>query len=1041
MVKKTLLSLAIAATAAGLAGCNVSTTDKYDNDIDQTPVLSGQPGFTVDTVTPQFQPTRSPYFGGPLVPLATDIVFGINSQLKDGDPGKDGTADTVDTTPPVTTALTKLDGFSTTASLYTEFTGALDPDSVVAGKTVFLIKLKNAEEDAGIDALDLTTQPANPVSANQPVAGVDYEARYITLDDGRNHAIQVLPKKPLDPKTKYVLAFTTGIQTAGGQPITASGDTLLIRSNQAVPPELTPLRALVKAWDGIASAATGMSIDGLALTYAFTTGGGADVLKAMAAPGTFLTSQMPTYVHAEGAIKGSVEKQVRASPALVGADEATINGAINAELATSLAKIAQGVGQKLNAANAGNTEWTNLPLADGTALRTTMIASDALRPFYYAGLITTIAYGQGAGLDSIVDKPKSRTFATLVLAPNTPVAVSYDAFLTAQITPKVIAEITKNVSDYWKAVTPDISDEDLQDKIDNALASGTTLANAGGPGVDVTVPSQAAAVAAQRAALSSKGTIYQGGLQVPSYLPEVEADKADFEFGSWTASDAAAVALGRDQAPRDVNGSTNVTYRFPFAEKLGDNVIPVLATLPDTETCGPKPADGWPVAIYQHGITVDRTAGVLVGNALAKACVAMVAIDHAMHGVGPTSATGLVFNTEIVSKNYNPAVPQTAAASPFALARADAIRTDPDSFFADLKERHNNVGKNAQQQNVNMVFKDAAGAAADAVNVGSSGDLYINLQDFARTRDGMRQTVLDLMNLAASIDNMDINADGTSDDLDPAKVYFIGHSLGGIIGTTFLAVNNDPQVQMYSGKSATNPIGVPTIKGAVLGNAGGGVVKLLENSPAIGALKILPGLKAKAGLEQGSANLEKFFGVFQATVDSADPINFAGAAHMQTLPILSYTAVGDSVVPNHALGEIKYSVGVVNGALTVTGATQGAAKTAKSHLSGTAPLDRELGITKVVNGATPEAPFMEKRVTVRVAAQYTKEIGGENVIFKNDHGTFSSADPQATFAEIFGQIGSFLAEKTVVEGNVIDNPLKLTGIKVTDTSVLEQVAE
>src|SRR5690606_252570 len=210
----------------------------------------------------------------------------------------------------------------------------------------------------------------------------------------------------------------------------------------------------------------------------------------------------------------------------------------------------------------------------------------------------------------------------------------------------------------------------------------------------------------------------------------------------------------------------------PFAKKLGDNVIPVFATLPDATSCGGKPADGWPVAIYQHGITVDRTAGVLVGNALAKACVAMVAIDHAMHGVGPTSATGLVFNVNTIAAG---AVAGTAtqALSPFALVRA-GVAAGGNDFFANLKERHNNVGKNTAQENVTMAFA-AAGAAA---NVGASGDLYINLQDFARTRDGMRQTVLDLMNLAASIDNMDIDADGTADDLDPANIYFIGHSLG-----------------------------------------------------------------------------------------------------------------------------------------------------------------------------------------------------------------------------------------------------------------------
>ena len=134
---------------------------------------------------------------------------------------------------------------------------------------------------------------------------------------------------------------------------------------------------------------------------------------------------------------------------------------------------------------------------------------------------------------------------------------------------------------------------------------------------------------------------------------------------------------------------------------------------------------------------------------------------------------------------------------------------------------------------------------------------------------------------------------------------------------------------------------------------------------------------AAAGLEQGSANIEKFFGVMQAMVDSADPINFASAKHMQELPILSYTSVGDLVVPN-----------------TAENAT---VATAKSYLSGTAPLDKALGITEVVNGATAVGPVMETRLSIRTDAD------------KGTHSTFSSADPQATFAEIFGEIGSFLS--------------------------------
>src|SRR5690554_2383960 len=507
-----------------------------------------------------------------------------------------------------------------------------------------------------------------------------------------------------------------------------------------------------------------------------------------------------------------------------------------------------------------------------------------------------------------------------------------------------------------------------------------------------------AAIASTVNDLSSKGSIYQGGLTIPNYLPASESGKTDAKLGTWVASDDAAKALGLPAAPSDMkladetDAPKNVTYRFPFAEKLDDITIPVMATLPEATAC-PKPSTGYPVVIYQHGITVDRTAGVLVGNALATSpvCTAMVAIDHTMHGVAPGNATGLTFSVDKISKGVDLSNPPTSlAGSPFAFFLHNEGVNGVNTALEGLQERHNNVGKNAAQANVAMVFKNEAGATATA-DVGASGDLYINLNNFARTRDAMRQTVLDLMNLNASIADMDIDGDGVTGDLDSNKVYFIGHSLGGIIGTTFVAVNNDPEVQAFNGN-------LPKIQAAILGNAGGGVVKLLENSPSIGGAKILPGLQAAAGLEQGSADIEKFFGVMQAMVDSADPINFVSAPHMQNLPILSYTAVDDLVVPN-----------------TAETAT---VDTAKSYLSGTDPLVKALGITEVVNGSTAQGPVQETRISIRTDAE------------KSDHSTFSNAKPAETFAEIYKQIGSFISS---------GSPLVLQGINVQDTDVLEQV--
>lgn len=999
MVKKTLLSMAIAAAVVSLAGCNVSSTDKYDNKI-----IDNAPGSAelqdVGSLYPIFAPERGE------LPLATDLVFAKAAVT-------DGTADTADTQPPVTTALNKLAGFSTIAPIYINFEGEPASASVIAGKTVFLIKLKTGQ---GIDALDLKSIVAG--TQGEPVAGIaeqpkaiplggdDYTADVVKLGD--TSAVRILLKKPLDPKTKYIVALTDGI-TDGTNKATGSSTYQITSSNNVLPSKaLAPVREAVQGWEQIAggflqiATAGALSKDNLILSYAFTTDGVEDVLHAMAAPSTFILKQVPTVEAAEGAIiQGAIEGLLEENEI---AEDATAE-----QKAPYVAAATTGANKALDdvaAAVISNDELKSTATALGIVDRDGLKGS-LLEIYYHKALIeNVIAPSKKIDLEALeeaADAPKSRTYQAIMQDTTTPVAVPYTHFLTAQITSKVTKEVTKAVEANREAIAasvkstvlganPDATEEQIatavEAEINNRISSGVDAQD---------IPSLVNAA-------TSGGAIYQGGLKIPNYLPEAEAGKADNELGSWVANESAAVALGEKRARRDVNGSTNVTYRFPFAEKLGDNVIPVFATLPTTDAskCGPKPDDGWPVAIYQHGITADRTAGVLVGNALAKACVAMVAIDHTMHGVAPKTATGVTFSVDL-----------SAATSPFGMARAGAEAQGSD-LFASLKERHNNVGKNKAQVNVEMEFA-SAGATAD---VGASGDLYINLNDFARTRDAMRQTVLDLLNLNASIANMDVDANGEA-DFDRSKVYFIGHSLGSIIGTTFVAVNNHPDVQFYNSN-------LPEIKAAILGNGGGGVVKLLENSPGIGAAKILPGLKAAAGLEQGSDSMEKFFGIMQAMVDSVDPINFASAPHMQSLPILSYTAVGDVVVPNNALTPYKLKLvkneeGEIVPELDLSTGAPVPVPTAKSYLSGTDPLDKALGITEVVDGSTTAADFVDgTRFSVRTAKD------------KSDHSTFSSADPQETFEEIFGQIGSFLL------GSSVAGKAPLESVYVKDTSVLEQ---
>merc|ERR1712000_639258 len=122
---------------------------------------------------------------------------------------------------------------------------------------------------------------------------------------------------------------------------------------------------------------------------------------------------------------------------------------------------------------------------------------------------------------------------------------------------------------------------------------------------------------------------------------------------------------------------------------------------------------------------------------------------------------------------------------------------------------------------------------------------------------------------------MDIDGDGnggpanTDPDFDASRIYFAGISLGSIIGTQFVAVNNTSAVP-------ANPAGNPAlnrVQAAVFSVPGGGLPKLLENSATFGPT-IVGALENpdSFNLTQGGSSYESLMYVYQATVDSADPL-------------------------------------------------------------------------------------------------------------------------------------------------------------------------
>lgn len=343
---------------------------------------------------------------------------------------------------------------------------------------------------------------------------------------------------------------------------------------------------------------------------------------------------------------------------------------------------------------------------------------------------------------------------------------------------------------------------------------------------------------------------------------------------------------------------------FPFPQKKADTTVPVVVFNPSTDsrpgTCADQDGtDGFKpngVTIFQHGITVDRSVSMLPAILLAQsACQTVVAIDQPLHGLaGATNGTvaglspldedALTEDVQTAIGLLDPNDPNQAAV----IAQLNAL------ISADyIGERHFGYTANASLQPVEAALADI-----------SSGSLFINPLNMMNSRDNLRQGVVDLLNVAASIQTFDLNKDFAPGDLAGVPVNFIGHSLGGISGTVFASLANDATLNAtlngtYAQAGAPlDNFTFPTLGSVVLHNTGGQVTRLIENSPDISG-RVLGGL-ANAGVTQGSSDFESFFYVFQSISDAGDPVNFAKGLGTSTSNLLITEVVGDSTVPNEA---------------------------------------------------------------------------------------------------------------------------------------------
>ncbi len=326
-----------------------------------------------------------------------------------------------------------------------------------------------------------------------------------------------------------------------------------------------------------------------------------------------------------------------------------------------------------------------------------------------------------------------------------------------------------------------------------------------------------------------------------------------------------AVAYGRFTSPDYQNAAKVIPATGTLTgapQPQGSNNLVVQVFLP----AGAKPAGGWPVAMFGHGFT-DSMYGVpwAVASVFASRGIATVSINVVGHGGG-------------------------AAGTLTALQAGQAPVVVP-------------AGGRGFDQNGDGAIDSTEGVSA------------VGAQSLVSSRDGLRQTVVDYMQLVRQIEaGIDVDGDGSA-DLDAQRIYYAGQSFGGIYGTILLGVE-------------------PSIKAGVPNVPGGSIAEIARISPAF---RILTGLAlatrqptllnlaptaqlpvplnfnenmplrgepARINGVPGAMAIQTYLDRSQWTTQTGNPVSYAPFIRKQPLhgnaakPVIVQFAKGDVTVPN-----------------------------------------------------------------------------------------------------------------------------------------------
>ena len=276
---------------------------------------------------------------------------------------------------------------------------------------------------------------------------------------------------------------------------------------------------------------------------------------------------------------------------------------------------------------------------------------------------------------------------------------------------------------------------------------------------------------------------------------------------------------------------------------------------------GPKPAGGWPVAIFGHGFTDSMYGGPwAVASVLASHGIATIAINVVGHGGG-------------------------------ALGTLAVLRTNGAVVVIPAGGRGID-----QDGNGTIDSTEGVNAAPPRTLIGS--------------RDGLRQTVIDLMQLVRQIEvGVDVDGDGAA-DLDRSRIFYAGQSFGGIYGTILLGVESNIQA------------GVPNVAGGSIAEVArlGGFrpligIALATRTPSLINVSDPSGIAFNENIPlrdqppvvnnvPGAMEIQKFLDYSEWAQQTGNPVAYASYIRKHPLrgnapkPVIFQFAKGDKTVPN-----------------------------------------------------------------------------------------------------------------------------------------------